>query len=135
MLEREFRAFQEALVNAQTARVGREARRREATQLRGGAAVVRSDPLVRAAIAKVAELEDRQSTLLANLGPKHPDVIAVQQQLEAARQRLAQEMGYLQEGADSEYQLAVNEEARLKTNMARIQKELADVEKESLGYS
>jgi len=135
MLERELRAFQEALVNAQTARVGREARRREATQLRGGVAAVRSDPLIRAAQVKVSELEDRETTLLSTLGPKHPDVIAVQQQLAAARLRLAQEMGSLEEGADSEYQLAVNEESRLKSNMARIQKELADVEKESLGYS
>jgi capsular exopolysaccharide synthesis family protein len=135
MLERELRAFQEALVNAQTSRVGREARRREATQLRGGVAAVRSDPLIRAATARVSELEDRQATLLATLGPKHPDVIAVEQQLEAARQRLVQEMGALEQGADSEYELAVNEEARLKANMARIQKELADVEKESLGYS
>ncbi len=135
MLEREYRAFQEALVNAQTARVGREARRREATQLRGGVAAVRSDPLVRAAQARVSELEDREATILATLGPKHPDVIAIQQQLAAARQRLAQEMGSLEEGADSEYQLAVNEESRLKANMARIQNELADVEKESLGYS
>lgn len=135
MLEREFRAFQEALVNAQTARVGREARRREATQLRGGVAAVRSDPLIRAAAARVAELEDRQTSLLATLGPRHPEVVAIQQQLEAARQRLAQEMGSLEQGADSEYELAVNEEARLKSNMARIQRELAEVEKESLGYS
>ena len=135
MLEREYRAFQEALVNAQTARVGREARRREATQLRGGVAAVRSDPLIRAATARVSELEDREGALLSTLGPKHPDVIAVQQQLAAARVRLSQEMGSLEEGADSEYQLAVNEETRLKANMARIQKELADVEKESLGYS
>ena len=135
MLERELRAFQEALVSAQTTRVGREARRREATQLRGGVAAVRSDPLVRAAQAKVAELEDRNATLLATLGPRHPDVVLVQQQLEGARQRLAQELGSLEEGADSEYQLAVNEEARLEDNMARIQKELDAVEKEALGYS
>ena len=135
MLERELRAFQETLVNAQTARVGREARRREATQIRGGVAAVRSDPIIRAAQAKVSELEDRQANLLATLGPKHPELAAIQQQLESARQRLATEMGTLEEGADSEYQLAVNEESRLKINMARIQKELADVEKESLGYS
>ena len=135
MLEREFRAFQEALINAQTTRVGREARRKEATQLRGGIAAVRSDPLIRAASAKVAELEDREATLLATLGPRHPDVLGVQQQLQGARQRLATELSSLEEGADSEYQLAVNEEARLKSNMARIQKELADAEAESLGYS
>lgn len=135
MLERELRAFQEALVNAQTARVGREARRREATQLKGGVAAVRSDPLIRAAAARVTELEDREAALLATLGPKHPDVLAVQQQLEAARQRQALEVGSLEEGADSEYQLALNEEARLRDNMARIQRELSDVEKESLGYS
>jgi len=135
LLEREFRAFQEALVNAQTARVGREARRREATQLKGGVAAVRSDPLIRAASARVVELEDQEAKLLAVLGPKHPDVLAVQQQLEGARERLNSELGSLEEGADSEYQLAVNEEARLRANMARIQRELADVEKESLGYS
>ena len=72
---------------------------------------MRSDPLIRAATARVTELEDRETTLLSTLGPKHPDVIAVQQQLAAARQRLAQEMGSLEEGADSEYQLAVNEES------------------------
>jgi len=135
LLEREFRAFQEALVNAQTARVGREARRREATQLKGGVAAVRSDPLIRAASARVVELEDREAALLSTLGPKHPDVLAVQEQLASARERLNQELGSLEEGADSEYQLAINEEARLRANMARIQRELADVEKESLGYS
>ncbi len=135
MLEREYRAFQEAMVNAQTSRVGREARRREATQLKGGVAAIRSDPLIRAASTRVSELEDKERSLLATLGPKHPDVVTVQEQLDAARQRLAQEMGALEQGADSEYQLAVNEEARLKSNMARIQRELADVEKESLGYS
>jgi succinoglycan biosynthesis transport protein ExoP len=135
MLEREYRAFQEALVNAQTARVGREARRREATQLRGGVAAVRSDPLIRAASARVVELEDRQAQLLGTLGPKHPDVLAVQQQLEAAKQRLTLEMGSLEEGADSEYQLALNEETRLKANMARIQKDLSEVEREALGFS
>lgn len=135
MLEREFRAFQETLINAQTARVGREARRREAIQLNSGVAAVRSDPLIRAASNRIAELEDREAALLSTLGPRHPDVLAVQQQLETARQRLAQELGSMEEGADSEYQLAVNEEARLRANMARIQKELADVEKESLGYS
>ena len=135
MLEREFRAFQEALVNAQTTRVGREARRKEATLLRGGIAAVRSDPLIRAASAKVAELEDREASLLSSLGPKHPDVLSVQPQLQAARQRLATELSSLEEGADSEYQLAVNEEARLKASMARIQKELNAVETESLGYS
>jgi polysaccharide biosynthesis transport protein len=135
MLDREFRAFQEALVAAQTARVGREARRREATQLRGGVAATRSDPLIRAAAARVSELEDREAVLLSTYGPKHPDVVTVQQQLESARQRLAQEQGSLEQGADSEYQLAVNEESRLKSNMARIQKEIGDLEKESLGYS
>ena len=135
MLERELRAFQEALVNAQTARVGREARKREATQLRGGVAAVRSDPLIRAASTKVTELEDREATLLATLGPKHPDVLAIHQQLEAARQRLNVELGTLEEGADSEYQLAVNEETRLKTNVSRIQREIADLEKETLSYS
>lgn len=135
MLEREYRAFQEALVNAQTSRVGREARRREATQLKGGVAAIRSDPLIRAATTRVSELEDKERSLLATLGPKHPDVVTVQEQLEAARQRLSQEMGSLEQGADSEYQLAVNEESRLKTSMARIQRELADVEKEALGYS
>jgi capsular exopolysaccharide synthesis family protein len=135
MLEREYRAFQEALVSAQTSRVGREARRREATQLKGGVAAIRSDPLIRAASSRVTELEDRERTLLATLGPEHPDVIVVREQLEGARQRLAQEMGALEQGADSEYQLALNEESRLKKNMARIQRELADVEKEALGYS
>ncbi len=135
MLEREFRAFQEALVAAQTSRVGREARRREATQLRGGVAAVRSDPLIRAATARVSELEDKEKSLLATLGPKHPDVVTVQEQLESARQRLNQEMGSLEQGADSEYQLALNEEGRLKANMSRIQRELADVEREALGYS
>ena len=135
MLEREFRAFQDALINAQTTRVGREARRREALQLRGGVVAGRADPLVRGATARVLELEDRETVLLGTLGPKHPEVLALQQQLEVARNRVAQEREALGEGADTEYELTLSEEARLKANMARVQRELEEVEKGSLGYS
>ena len=135
LLERQLRAFQEAIVSAETARVGREARRREATQLRGGVAATRNDPLIRAATARVTELEDREASLLSTLGPMHPEVVAVRQQLEVARQRLTVELGTLEQGADSEYELAKNEEARLKSSMARIQRELADLEREAIAYS
>ncbi len=135
MLDRELRAFQDTLISAQVARVGREERRREALRLRGGVAATRSDPLVRTASARVAELEDRESSLLATLGPKHPDVATIQQQLAAARQRLSEELESLGEGADTDFELAVNQEARLKANIARIQKEIEEIEKETLGFS
>jgi len=135
MLERELRAFQDTLIGAQIARVGREERRREALRLRGGVVAARSDPLVRAALARVAELEDRETSVLATLGPKHPDVVSVQQQLKAARQRLAEETEALGEGVDTELELAVNQEARLKANIARIQRDIEEIEKETLGFS
>jgi succinoglycan biosynthesis transport protein ExoP len=133
VLERQIRGFQEALVTAQTARVGEAATRKEAVKL--DASVVAADPRVVAAQARVTELEDLERSQLATLGSRHPDVVATHEQLEAARARHASAVQATEKAADSAYQLAVNEEARVQANLERLQKELAVLEKESFSYS
>lgn len=135
ILERQIRGFQDALVAAQTARVGRAATGREAAQMEGGALAAASDPRVLAAQARVAELEDREKALLATLGEQHPEVVTVREQLKSAQARLEAATAGVEKSADSAYQLAVNEEARIEANLQRVQRELANLEKQSLSYT
>lgn len=135
ILERQVRAFQEALVAAQTARVGRAATSREAARLEGGVLAQGADPRIQTAQDRVTELEDRERALLANLGGRHPDVLAVQEQLKAARERLASLTASAEKAADSAYQLALNEEARIEANLQRVQRELANLDSQSLSYA
>ena len=133
VLERQVRAFQEALVAAQTARVGRGATTRDATRLEGGALV--SDQRVMAAQTRLAELEDREKALLATLGSKHPDVITVQEQVQTARGRLEAALGATERAAESAYRLAQQEEARIAASLARVQQELTALEQQSLAFT
>lgn len=135
ILERQVRAFQEALVAAQTARVGRAATSREAAKMEGGVLTQAADPRIQAAQDRVTELEDRERALLANLGGRHPDVLAVQEQLKAARERLATLTAAAEKAADSAYQLALNEEARIEANLQRVQRELANLDSQSLSFA
>ncbi len=134
-LERQVRAFQDALVAAQTARVGRAATSREAAKVGGGVLAQSADPRIQAAQDRVTELEDRERALLANLGSKHPDVVAVQEQLQAAKERLAAVTASVEKAAESAYQLAVDEEARIAANLQRVQRELSSLDSESLSYA
>ena len=133
MLERQIRGFQEALVAAQTGRVGQAATRREAVKLDSG--TVAADPRVQAAQARVSELEDLERSQLATLGSRHPDVVVTHEQLETARERLKSATTVAEKAVDSAYQLAVNEEERMKASLRKLQGELASLEKQSFSYS
>lgn len=132
ILERQIRGFQDALVAAQTTRVGRAASAREAAQLEGGAL---GDPRVQAARSRLSELEDREKELLATLGALHPDVVAVQAQVESARARLAEATAAVRRAADAAYEVAVKEEARIEASLSRAQRELAGLDSRSLAYT
>lgn len=132
ILERQIKAFQDALVAAQTTRVGRAASTREAAQLEGGAL---GDTRVQAARTRLAELEDREKELLATLGGLHPDVVTVQEQVQSARSRLAEATAAVERAADSAYEVAVKEEARIEASLTRAQRELARLDSQSLAYT
>jgi capsular exopolysaccharide synthesis family protein len=135
ILERQVRAFQETLVAAQTARVGRAATSREAAKLGGGVLAQSADPRIQAAQDRVSTLEDREKELLATLGARHPEVVTLQEQLKTARERLASVVASAQQAADSAYELALNEETRIEASLQRAQKELASLDNQSLSYS
>lgn len=84
LLERQVRALQEALVAASTERVGGAATARDAALVDGGS-LADGNPRVQAAQAHLSDLEDRERALLGTLGSKHPEVLDVQKQVEAAR--------------------------------------------------
>lgn len=132
ILERQIRGFQEALIAAQTARVGRAATGREAAQMDGASA---NDARVIAAQNRVAELEDREKSLLATLGEQHPDVISAQEQLKNARARLEAATTAIATAATSAYELALKEEARIEENLNRVQRDLSALESRSLPYA
>lgn len=134
-LERRLRGFQEALVAAQTARVGRTATGREAAQADGSGRGSSSDARVMAAQNRVAELEDRETALLATLGDQHPEVVTVREQLKSALQRLDAATVAVQKSADSAYALALREEARIEASLQQVHRELSDLDKQSLSYS
>ena len=132
-LQRQIRGFQDALVAAQTARVGQAATRRDAAEM--DASSLAADPAIQAAQARVNELEDRNRQQLTTLGAMHPDVVAVEAQLEAARTRLKNALAAAQRAPSIAYDLAVKEEARIQSNLQRLQSELSDLDKESLSYT
>ena len=134
-LERQVRGFQEALVAAQTARVGRAASGVDAARLGASGAPVAPDARLQAAEARVAELEDREKALLATMGAQHPEVITVREQLQTARSRLEAVTQSIQKAAASVYQMALNEEARIEANLQRAQKDLSGLEGNSFAFT
>lgn len=134
-LERRLRGFQEALVAAQTGRVGRTATGREAALADGRGLGSSSDARVVAAQNRVAELEDREKALLATLGAQHPEVVTVREQLKSARQRLEAANAAIEKSAESAYALALKEEARIEASLQQVQRELSDLDKQSLSYT
>ena len=135
LLQQQIRGFTDALVAAQTTRAGRAATLRSASQKDGGALSARNDPQLLVANGRVAELEDRERALLASLGDRHPDVAAVRDQLALARARSASLLDSFQRSADSQYQLALEEEGRLRDQVQRVQAEVAALDAQSVDYS
>ena len=135
LLQQQARGFMEALVAAETTRAGRAATLRNASQRDGAQIGARSDPQLLVANGRVAELEDRERALLASLGDRHPEVTAVREQLALARQRVAGLIESFQKSAESQYQLAIEEEGRLRSQVQRIQGELAALDAGSVDYS
>ena len=131
-LERQIRAFQEALTASQTSLVGRAATAKAAATT---GVVEATDPRIQAAQDRVAELEERQRGLLANLGEQHPDVIAVREQLAAARERVQTVTSRVEAAARSAYELARNEQRRIEASLAQAQAELTALEKDTFDFT
>ena len=120
---------------AQTGRVGRTATGREAALADGRGLGSSSDARVVAAQNLVAEFEDREKALLATLGEQHPEVVTVREQLKRARQRLEGANAAIERSAESAYTLALKEEARIEASLEQVQRELSDLDSQSLSYT
>ena len=135
MLQQQERGFLEALVAAQTALAGRTATQLKAAQGAAGQSSSRNDPQLSAARARVTEMEERERSLLASLGERHPDVLLARDQLGSARRLVSSLRESLQQETESQYKLALREEARLQAQVQRIRSDLVALDSQSVDYS
>lgn len=83
---------------------------------------------------RLTDLEARQRTLLLTLGEKHPDVIALRQQIEAASAKVAAERSG-RGGPDGAEASGRAPRPGMHAEMERIRQDLSAVELELLGFS
>lgn len=102
------------LTKAQADRIALEAQR-QAIQSRDYQALptVAADPTIQALRAQVDDLDAKYASLLTRFTNEYPDVMQLHAQLNAARQRLHEEIQRTVHGIELEYQTAVSKEKQL----------------------
>ncbi|MBL6749322.1 MAG: hypothetical protein ISP90_02325 [Nevskia sp.] len=103
--------LQQRLVEAQNAR-----RVAESRPSADGATADRvlSSTLIQSLKTQLSSQQAELASLRATLGPRHPQVLALQEQMESTRRSLAAELGNYSAGADAELESARQLEAKLR---------------------
>jgi capsular exopolysaccharide synthesis family protein len=84
---------------------------------------VLNHPLVLGAKQNEAEAQQRVSELKKRYGPKHPNMIAAQSELDSARANVRSQIRQVVDGIEKEYQAAFDNAEALKRELARIKGE------------
>ncbi|PZV39560.1 GumC family protein [Mesorhizobium kowhaii] len=79
-----------------------------------------------------ATLVDQVSQLGTELGPRHPSMIAAQQQLRDTRQLIARELGRIQTAAETDYERALANQQALETKVAGLKNKSLDTDQASV---
>lgn len=96
---------------------------------------IRDDREVAGSLDRIAEVESRLATVSATLGEKHPDVVAVRAELDAARRTLRARLAGLKEAAGRTYRLSQREMGELSASLERAQSDLASLDRSSVERS
>ncbi|WP_258595186.1 GumC family protein [Mesorhizobium sp. AR07] len=79
-----------------------------------------------------ATLVDQVSQLGTELGPRHPSMIAAQQQLRDTRQLIARELGRIQTAAETDYERALANQQALEAKVAGLKSKSLDTDQASV---
>ncbi|MCZ8546607.1 exopolysaccharide transport family protein [Mesorhizobium qingshengii] len=79
-----------------------------------------------------ATLVDQVSQLGTELGPRHPSMIAAQQQLRDTRQLIARELGRIQTAAETDYERALANQQALEAKVAGMKSKSLDTDQASV---
>ncbi|MFD2054632.1 GumC family protein [Mesorhizobium calcicola] len=79
-----------------------------------------------------ATLVDQVSQLGTELGPRHPSMIAAQQQLHDTRQLIARELGRIQTAAETDYERALANQQALEAKVAGLKNKSLDTDQASV---
>ncbi|MBB6412455.1 GumC family protein [Mesorhizobium sangaii] len=79
-----------------------------------------------------ATLVDQVSQLGTELGPRHPSMIAAQQQLRDTRQLIARELGRIQTATETDYERALANQQALETKVASLKNKSLDTDQASV---
>lgn len=82
--------------------------------------------------AQEATLVDQVSQLGTELGPRHPSMIAAQQQLRDTRQLIARELGRIQTAAETDYERALANQQALEAKVAGMKSKSLDTDQASV---
>ena len=83
--------------------------------------------------AQEATLVDQVSQLGTELGPRHPSMIAAQQQLRDTRQLIARELGRIATAAETDYERALANQQALEAKVAGLKSKSLDTDQASVG--
>lgn len=121
------------LVAAQTRRMEAETRFKEVNQ---GHAIreVLGNPLIQALKGQEAQIIAQISEMGKKFGEKHPRMIRLNNELAAARAKIAAEIGQITQSIKNEYRMAQGQEANLKAAMEAIKGETQDLGDRAIQY-
>jgi succinoglycan biosynthesis transport protein ExoP len=94
-----------------------------------------SDPKLGTLQSKLEELEAAAATLSLKLGPQHPKMQDLAQQILVARQQIADNRKALEDRLKSEYEMAAREETSLKAALGRAKGEAVEQNQAAIQYN
>lgn len=129
-LQQETQTLMQSLTQIQATRAAELAAARAVTS--GGGL---SQPQVAAAASRIQELEDQLAAKTATLGERHPEVVALTQQLQVAHTRASNARISAQSAAEARVDAAAREEARLQAKLNAARAELSTLAESPVAYS
>lgn len=139
-----------AVNNARIKRIGVEAQYRQIQEyLRGEATASTSEtiskletlsqvinnPFIQNLKAELSNLEVDQSELLKKFRSKHPNVIAVQSQINSIRSRINAEVRQIITSIKNEYELALAQEEEMRAALEEQKQEALDLNQKAISYA
>ncbi|MDI6813417.1 MAG: polysaccharide biosynthesis tyrosine autokinase [Deltaproteobacteria bacterium] len=121
------------LVAAQTRRLDAETKYREVS---AGNPIpeVLNNPLIQTLISEEAKIIAQLSELNKKYGPKHPRMIQLNQELAAARGKIAAENSRIVQSIKNAYQMALNQEENLKKALEEQKNATQDLDERGIQY-
>jgi succinoglycan biosynthesis transport protein ExoP len=128
------------VVEAESRRVEAETRYNQAVALEGSPDMLDSIPevlnneLIRQIKSMEVELYKRMSELSKKYGQKHPQMVAIESELNTLQKRKAQEVNRVINSLKNEYRVALAREKSVKEALAEQKKEALELNQKAIGY-